>query len=131
MEQKWRAIEGFEKYHISNDGIIISLWCKSGPRETPLTIKQNFGSWGYTTVELRGVQKKTNNRYKKYVHKLVAKEFVRNPLNKKYVTHVDNDKKNNNSRNLEWLTYEEVVEKMIKRGLAINDTGKTRVFGLL
>ncbi|SUM34073.1 ORF027 [Staphylococcus gallinarum] len=41
------------------------------------------------------------------VHRLLAKHFIDNPLNKKCVNHIDGNKTNNNLSNLEWVTYSE------------------------
>jgi len=51
----------------------------------------------------------TINKKKVYVnaHRIVAKSFIPNPLNKPEVNHIDGDKLNNSVINLEWVTASE------------------------
>ena len=67
-----------------------------------------------------------NNRYyafalndmpEKYLHRLVAKQFIPNPENKSTVNHIDGNKLNNHIDNLEWATYTENMHHAIKNGL--------------
>lgn len=58
---------------------------------------------GYLSVSLRDGKK----TYKKYIHQMVAENFVKNTNNYNVVNHIDGDKTNNYYKNLEWVTYSE------------------------
>lgn len=58
---------------------------------------------GYHYVTLR----KDGKNHLEYVHRLVAKNFIKNPHNKETVNHIDGNKNNNHVNNLEWSTYSE------------------------
>lgn len=60
-------------------------------------------SHGYPVVGLR-IDKKTKIYF---VHRLVAETFIPNPNNYPVVNHIDENRKNNNYSNLEWVTYEQ------------------------
>lgn len=50
------------------------------------------------------------------VHRLVALEFIENPLNLPEVNHIDGNKLNNNVNNLEWVTAKENTQKAFQNG---------------
>lgn len=98
----WKPCPNFEsKYLISNYGRIKSIGtyntCKTGQ-----LIKQykKKGRNGYMQVRLYDSKRVKTVE----VHTLVAKAFLPNPNNYKYVNHKDEDKTNNYVENLEWCT---------------------------
>ena len=89
-----KDIVGYEGYYkVTEDGDIYSI--RAG-RCLKKTLKPN----GYEYIELN-VDGEVG--YKR-VHRLVAEAFITNPDSKPYVNHIDGDKSNNSSSNLEWVT---------------------------
>lgn len=101
----WKPITGYEGlYEVSNFGNVRSLdiYDSMGRfRKGRLRKQQLDGKKNYLTVMLskKGVTKRV------IVHRLVAKEFVGNPLNLPEVNHKDECKTNNNADNLEWCDH--------------------------
>lgn len=107
MQEIWLPVPGFEStYEVSNLGVIRSLdrrvanrWGTSRP--TSGTIKAHSkNSQGYHAVHFYASSKCT----KEYVHRVVAKVFVPNPLGLPQVNHIDGDKSHNAASNLEWCS---------------------------
>ena len=57
------------------------------------------------------------NKKKYALHRLVALSFIKNPENKPFVNHIDGNKLNNTTQNLEWLTCSENNKHAHKLGL--------------
>ena len=93
----WKNVTGFEQYQVSNKGRVISLK-KSNPR----IMKGFIDSKGYFVVDLS----KNGIRKHKYVHRLVALEFVDGYFEGAIVNHKDENPKNNKQENLEWCTHQ-------------------------
>jgi hypothetical protein len=120
MNEVWKElIKDF--YEISNMGRVRSLdrmvfergreiYCS----RKGLVLKQDACS-GYNRVWL----KREGVAFRVTVHIEVAKHFVENPLNAPIVNHIDGDKSNNRSDNLEWLTYSENSKHSYKMGLQV------------
>lgn len=116
MQEIWKDIRGYEgKYQVSNLGRVKSLprtFIRKDNRRYVVKeciLSNGLASAGYYTVNL---ESKTHT-----VHRLVAETFIDNNLNKKCVNHIDGDKKNNNIKNLEWVSYSENNKHAYDSGL--------------
>lgn len=95
--EEWRDVRGYEgMYEVSNYGRVRSL-----PRgNTKGGILAERNNHGYVSVHLANHGSQAYPR----VHRLVAEAFLQNPMHLPFVNHIDEDKRNNRSDNLEWCT---------------------------
>lgn len=104
VKEVWKPIKGYEGlYEVSNIGNVKSInYNKTG--KPKLLIPRNNGK-GYIYVVLA----KGGIHRNKYVHRLVAENFVENTRKgiAKEVNHKDECKSNNYYKNLEWVTRKE------------------------
>ena len=67
-------------------------------------LKPIINNWGYHIVNIVNLKNRDGNYKIVYVHKLVARYFIKNPNNKPITDHIDRDPTNNDYRNLRWAT---------------------------
>lgn len=105
----WKPIEGYEgSYEVSSDGRVRGLdrivHRSTSPRFVRgMEIKPHRSNSGYDFVLLR----KDGKQKPFYIHRLVATAFVEKPDGCNVVNHIDEDKLNNQAKNLEWCTHGE------------------------
>ena len=91
---QFQPLVGFEKfYEISPNGDIRSIRFNK-------IMKTYTNNSGYICIDLKDDDKK----HKKLIHRLVAENFIPNPSNHPEVNHIDEDKSNNSTSNLEWCS---------------------------
>ena len=113
----WKDIKGCEGYQVSNLGSVRSVdrcILKGGRKinRKGKVLAQAKSNWGYSMITLHVDKIKTYS-----VHRLVAKAFLKNPLDKETVNHIDGNKLNNCVSNLEWNTWAENNNHAIRKGL--------------
>jgi hypothetical protein len=100
MEEKWKKVNGFDAYEISNFGNIRSYQNnRHGIKSTYILLKPTYTKLGYGYVQLQ-----TKPRIRKYVHRLVATHFLENPNNYIEVDHIDRNPRNCHYTNLRWCS---------------------------
>ena len=101
-------------YIIYEDGTVMSYLNNAGNiTVSPRLIKPQITNCGYAQVQLY------IDKIRKVftIHRLVAENFIMNPLNKPCVNHIDGNKLNNDKSNLEWVTHSENDIHAFKMGL--------------
>ena len=110
MKEIWKPVVGYEGfYEVSNIGKVRSLAriveCNDGRKRKLKTriLRQSCAPSGYYMVTLH----KNGKQKSGLVHRLVCEAFIPKPLGKDEVNHKDENSKNNNATNLEWVTAKE------------------------
>ena len=99
MIKNLSKVDGFEKfedYSVTSDGEVIS---HKGKEDRVLKGGGSRHEYLHVGLFLNGKRKGIN------IHTLVALAFVKGYEENLEVNHVDEDKKNNNYKNLEWITH--------------------------
>lgn len=107
--EKWKPIENYPLYQVSNLGRIKSItyerFISNGYTtfHTAKIMRQTIGKKGYLYVTIY----ENGNRHTLLVSRLVAIAFIKNPHNLPEVNHKSEDKKDNTVSNLEWVSHQD------------------------
>jgi hypothetical protein len=112
--EEWVEVLDFPDYLVSNCGRVYSI-----KHDLILTPYVNH-YFGYERVSLYS----NNERYRKFVHRLVAESFVPGFDYGLDVNHIDGNKRNNYEENLEWVTRRENIQHAWRTGLS--QSGKAK-----
>jgi hypothetical protein len=126
----WKDVVGYEgHYQVSNIGAVKSVARIVESRKgvfgnkKEIFLKPTKTKKGYLRIKLCKVvcEKSIENNF--YIHTLVAKSFLENPLNKPQVNHINGIKYDNRVENLEWVTGSENVRHSLDNNLKIPQKG--------
>lgn len=111
MKEEWRDILGYNgKYQVSNLGNVRSLNYNNTGK--PRNLKQKLNKYNYLEVKLS----KDNKTKDFMVERLVGQAFIPNFDDTMVITHIDNNKINNEVSNLKWVSKKESKYLMYKNG---------------
>ena len=107
INEQWRAIPEYEGlYDVSDHGRVRrSLLTQPHDGTYAGRILQPHTVRGYKKVKLR----KNNVARIFFVHQLVGRTFIANPLARQYINHIDGNNSHNTWVNLEWTELAPVV----------------------
>lgn len=112
--EKWKVIEEYPKYSVSNFGNIKN-------NKTGRILKPAKDSNGYPFVCLFD-----NKGHTKTIHRMVAKAFIPNPENLRDINHINGNKTDNRVENLEWCAHSKNVAHAIEELGSNTGHGKRR-----
>lgn len=122
----WKDVKGYEGYYkISNLGRIYILekrFIDSIGRRRVLKAKYAKPTKAGNTYEFVRLTKNKEAKIK-YIHRIVAENFLPLVEGKEWVNHIDGDKLNNKAENLEWCTPSENIRHAFDTGLNVHFRG--------
>lgn len=111
VKELWKPLEEYKGIEVSSVGRIRKAANKS--RKERILTEFPKDRDGYCRCS---VQRLDGTWTSQPVHRLVAKAFIPNPMNKQAVNHIDGNRTNNKVENLEWVTPRENVIHSFKFG---------------
>lgn len=106
--KEWKTIPEYPMYEASSDGEIRN-------RKTGRILKTHIDTHGYKAMTVRSNKQQIPVK----VHRLVAEAFYPDADRNLDVNHIDGDKLNNSSENLEFCTRQENIVHAFKMGLRV------------
>lgn len=138
MQEVWKDVQGYEgSYQVSNMGNVKSLerYVKRYGKDFLIKeriLAQTDNGYGYKFVSLVPLEGKAHKK-NHYIHRLVAQSFIPNLNGYPEVNHIDEDKQNNSTNNLEWcstqynMRYGTRIARIKKKVIGVSTKDKSMV----
>jgi len=104
-QETWKRVQEFKNYEVSNKGRVRN------------TVTGNIINCSPSHIYFRVSFCSGGKTFYRYVHRLVAKAFIPNPQKLPCVNHIDLNKRNNESMNLEWCSYAQNRRHAVDNGV--------------
>ena len=121
--EKWRPVEGYYGYEVSDLG---NIRCFLRGEVRPVTLHINKVT-GYVLCHLQspGLKRITKN-----LHSLVAKAFIENPNNYDSIDHKNSDKRDNSVANLRYMPHKNNCQRSSSMPIELEnvETGEKQIF---
>lgn len=133
MEEIIRPVPGYEQYYsVSNYGRVFSHNYRNTGKfhelaQSSLYDKRRSSPSMYKRAKMWHINSSTPTA----IHRVVALAFVPNPLNLPQVNHIDGNKANNRSDNLEWCSVSRNMKHAHEHGLRIYAKGVNHAMAIL
>lgn len=111
--ERWKTIEKFEEYEVSNKGRIRRVIMAKNNHKGKKELSQQTSKKGYKKVYLY----KDGLKHCFSVHSLVLTTFNKPRPDKLQANHIDGNKANNSIENLEWVTASQNVLHSVENNL--------------
>jgi hypothetical protein len=102
-DEVFARIEGYENYAVSNYARVLNI-------DRQYFMATNLNKDGYLRVRLS----KNNHRIFYFIHRLVAKAFIKNENQDPLVDHINRNRLDNSAKNLRWVDYFENASNRTK-----------------
>ena len=113
----YAPVDGFPWYLACSDGYVINT-------ESGLVLKNQKKKTGYREVCLYDEYSKPHYFL---LHRIIATCFCENKESREEVNHIDGDKGNNKSSNLEWVSRAQNLKHAFEQGLRKDDVSPKKV----
>jgi len=123
--EQWRAIKGFPGYQVSDLGNIRSSLGVPQSRGAPNIAYQSLKPYvrndkGYLAIDLWLLEGGKRVRYTKFVHQIVAANFLDNRANTETVDHKNYKRDDNSLKNLEFKSRSQNTSEARQRAIKMS-----------